>query len=310
VNALNNYTNLPQSDIWSNWLLHHRHGGDAAALGVIRAETERFADRVLQGGQIEANMTLLDVGAGDGLVAFRAIHHTGPSLRVILTDVSEPMLQHAQQLAEQSGVLKQCTFHACPADQLHQLEDESIDVIVTRAVLAYVGDKAAAFREFLRVLKPGGRISLCEPVMRDDALGVYMLKQAVDADGLQDGDRLLGLQCRIMAAQYPHTLEDIAKNPTTNYTERDLVHLARAAGFQDVHMELHIDLKQTSQRNWETFLECSPHPLAPSVKQIIAEHFSADERAYFHATYRQIVEGGSSIGTSRNAYLTASKPAS
>ena len=45
-----------------------------------------------------------------------------------------------------------------------------VDVVTTRSVLIYVKDKAASLREFYRVLKPGGRLSVFEPIsalMRD-----------------------------------------------------------------------------------------------------------------------------------------------
>ena len=44
------------------------------------------------------------------------------------------------------------------------MADGSVDVVTTRSVLIYVKDKAAALREFYRVLKPGGRVSLFEPI--------------------------------------------------------------------------------------------------------------------------------------------------
>jgi hypothetical protein len=49
---------------------------------------ERIRDRVLDRACLRPELTLADIGSGDGLVAFGAIARMGPSQRVILTDVS------------------------------------------------------------------------------------------------------------------------------------------------------------------------------------------------------------------------------
>lgn len=46
---------------------------------IVRAEVERYADRVLDAAWLAPGMTLADVDAGEGLVAFRAIDRIGPS---------------------------------------------------------------------------------------------------------------------------------------------------------------------------------------------------------------------------------------
>ena len=51
---------------------------------------------------------------------------------------------------------RRCTFVRAAADSLDGVRDASVDAVTTRSVLIYVKDKAAAFREFYRVLKPGG----------------------------------------------------------------------------------------------------------------------------------------------------------
>lgn len=297
-----------QNDVWSDWLLHHRHGGDPDAANSVQVQTAYYADRVLNGAHITPGMTLVDVGTGDGLVALHAISRVGPSLNVILTDISAALLKHVEQLANQKGVRYQCTFLECSAEKLEGINDGSVDAVVTRAVLAYVSDKAAALREFLRVLKPGGSLSICEPIMRDDALILYVLKSIIDAQPPDSRDRFLDLQYRLRAAQFPDTIEKISQSSITNFTERDLFRLAQDAGFTEVHMEFHIDTLPTSVTNWEVFLESSPHPLAPPVKQIMAEQFMDNDRRYLTEKLRPIVEAGQSIATSRVAYLTARKP--
>ncbi|MEI4861268.1 class I SAM-dependent methyltransferase, partial [Klebsiella pneumoniae] len=95
--------------------------------------------------------------AGDGLIAFGAIARIGPSLRVVLTDISAPLLRHAEERAREQGARAQCTFLQGSAEHLAGLDIgrgiAQADVVTTRAVLAYVPDKRAALREFYRVLR-------------------------------------------------------------------------------------------------------------------------------------------------------------
>lgn len=296
------------SDVWSEWLLHHRHADDAAFAHAVRAEVESYADRVLDAARLSPGMTLVDVGTGEGLLAWRAIDRIGPSLRVVLTDVSAPMLRHAEALAVQRGIREQCTFMRCPADALDGIADACVDVVATRAVLAYVPDKIAALREFHRVLMPGGRLSIAEPILQDDAFLAIALKMMTEKKPARPQDAFLPLLHRWKAAQYPDTHEGLAANPLVNYSERNLLQFARQAGFVELHLELHIDVCPSIMTSWEVFLGSSPHPLAPPLRVILAERFTPEERATFERVMRPTIESSQAISTTRIAFLSASKP--
>ena len=296
-----------ESDVWSEWLLHHRHAGDSAYGRVVQAVVEGYADRVLQGAPLAAGMTLVDIGAGEGLVAFRAIERIGPSLRVILTDVSAPMLRHAESVAQQRGVRAQCTFLECTAEKLTGIDDASVDVVATRAVLAYVADKKAAFAECFRILRPGGRLSIAEPILQDDAFYARALRGRVE-DKTRPADRFLTLLHRWKAAQFPDTAEACAQSPIANYSERDLLNMVSGAGFAEIHLQLHIDVMPSIITTWDVFLGSSPHPWAPPLKQILAEQFTPDERQLFEQMVRPTVESGKNVTTERSVYLQAKKP--
>lgn len=294
-------------DIWSEWLLHRRHGDDPEYGRVVQTAVGRYADRVLDGVPLAAGMTLVDVGAGEGLVAFRAIERAGPMLRVVLTDVSSALLRHAESVAVERGVREQCSFVECSAERLEGLADASADVVATRASLAYVADKAAAFREIHRVLKAGGHLSIAEPILQDDAFYARALRNRL-AQAAPGADRFLPLLHRWKAAQFPDTEEKCAASPIANFSERDLINFARNAGFAQIHLQLHIDVMPSLTASWDIFLDTSPHPLAPPLRRIMAEQFSAEECAVFEQALRPTIESGKSISIDRVAYLQATKP--
>ena len=152
-------------DRWYRWLRDVRFGGDDVCREKdLREFLYPVRDTVLDKAQLRPGETVLDVGTGDGLLAFGALERLGPSGQVVFSDISQDLLDHCREAAAAEGLLDWCRFVLAAADSLTGVADEAVDVVTTRSVLIYVKDKAAALREFYRVLKPGGRVSLFEPV--------------------------------------------------------------------------------------------------------------------------------------------------
>jgi ubiquinone/menaquinone biosynthesis C-methylase UbiE len=295
-------------DNWSTWILGQRHGDDRTHEYNVRAEITRYADRLLDSVRLRPGMTLADIGTGDGLVGFRAIERAGAAIRVLMTDISTPLLRHTEETARTRGVSGQCAFIHGSAENLEGIANEAVDAATMRAVLAYVEDKPAAMRELYRILKPCGRLAIAEPILRDEALEVCMLKRLVDQRAYNTDDPFFPLLLRCRAAQFPDTEEKVRSLPITNYGERDLVRFAIDAGFTDIHLELHIDVRTEDCLPWETFLRTSPHPLAPTLQEVFEEKFTHEERMYLEVRMRAIFESGQQLGAERIAYLTAKRP--
>jgi arsenite methyltransferase len=120
-------------DRWAEWLLEGRFGGtrNQAPEWLVRLEETR--NRVLDGARLEPGEALLDVGAGDGLIAFGALERGAGE--VSFADISDDLLEHARGLAEELGVAGRCRFVHASADDLAPFGDESVDVVTTRSVL-------------------------------------------------------------------------------------------------------------------------------------------------------------------------------
>ena len=69
-------------------MLQRRHGGDPSKLQEALAFLQPIRDRILAEGKYRDGRTLVDVGCGDGLIAFGALQMSR-SGEVWFTDVSE-----------------------------------------------------------------------------------------------------------------------------------------------------------------------------------------------------------------------------
>jgi arsenite methyltransferase len=284
-------------DQWHRWLLDTRHGGDPAHAERVRKELLPVRDEVLDRAALRPGDTLLDVGTGDGLIGFGALDRLGTAGRVIFSDISADLLEHCRAVATAAGQLDRCAFVRASADRLAGIADSSVDAVTTRSVLIYVADKAAAFAEFRRVLRPGGRVSIHEPI-NTLMHGNPKLFLGYDVEPVAHIAAKVG--ARFDAMQPPAT------DPMTDFDDRDLVRLAEQAGFGDVGLDLRVTV--TSSRppvGWDRFLRSSPNPKVPPIGEVLAGALSAAELAAFTGHLRPLVENGRGERRRALAYLTA-----
>jgi len=288
-------------DRWHRWLLGVRHGGNAAVREKdLREFLYPVRDTVLDRAQLRPGDTVLDVGTGDGLIAFGALERLGPSGRVVFSDISQDLLDHCRQAASAEGLLERCRFVLTSADSITDVADGSVDVVTTRSVLIYVKDKAAALREFYRVLKPGGRVSLFEPI--------NVLMSLADPDLFSGYDvSLVRAQAAKVKALY-ESIQPPGEDPMLDFDERDLLRHAQDAGFAETDLELRVSVKARKEPvPWELFLRMSGNPLVPTLGEAMDSVLSPQEAAEFSAHLKPLVESGTGQLRRALAYLTAIK---
>jgi arsenite methyltransferase len=257
------------TDKWSQWLLTRRDGDSAALRARNAPNLAAFRDGVLDRADLEPDDVVLDVGCGTGLIAFGALERLGPTGRVIFSDVSRDLLDECRRTADGDP---RCRFVHAPAENLTGVDDASVDVVTTRSVLIYSHDKPAAFAEFARVLRPGGRLSLFEPINR-----FATLLRPDDLFGVGDSpvrDLLVKVRGVYRGGAGP------AEGPMVDFDERDLLGWAVAAGFGAVELDYRaqVDVPAEPIGDWETLQRVAPNPLVPTYGEAIAAALTDDER--------------------------------
>src|SRR5574341_1539919 len=109
-------------------------------------------------GEMKPGDKVVDLGCGAGIDSFIAARQVGPTGAVVAIDMTPEMLDKGKQAAAKAG-LRQLEFKLGYLEQI-PLPDQWADVVISNGVVNLCPDKAAAFQEIHRVLKPGGRIQI------------------------------------------------------------------------------------------------------------------------------------------------------
>jgi len=282
------------SDVWADWLRTRRTGGDPEYERRMLEGLATVRDKVLDNAGLASGETVLDVGCGNGLIAFGALER---GANVVFADISRALLDDCRQLAADAGIADRCRFVEATATELDEIEDESMDIVSTRSVLIYVEDKERAFAEFHRVLRPGGRISLFEPINR---FGIAERRETwgYDVDGVRE---LMAKLTQVYARRQP------ADDPMLDFDERDLISLAEGTGFFPIHLDYRADIEPPEARDWDSFVHSSGNPKIPTLAEAMDEALTADERDRLVAALRSAVEEGRGAWRMGHAYLWAVK---
>jgi arsenite methyltransferase len=218
---------------------------------------------------------------------------------VILSDISQDLLDHDRELALGLGVAERVGFVRATAQDLSPIPDGSVDVVTTRSVLIYVEEKDRAFREFHRVLRSGGRVSVFEPINN------YFPEDPNDFWGF-DASPVSDLVEKISA--YEGRNGSPEDDPMMNFTERDLLRHAEDAGFGEVHVELDVDVEPGSWvLDWDRMMSLAPNPNAHTAGETIREALTSEEARRFEAHLRPLVDSEKGMRRSAFAYLKAAK---
>ena len=285
-------------DMWSQWLLNRRFGGDAQRMQQMLDWLHPVRDKVLSHVQLTEGETLLDVGCGDGLIAFGALEKF-PTCRVIFSDISDDLLQHANTLAREMSVQDRCRFVRASADDLSPFAAESIDAVTTRSVLIYVSAKRRAFDEFYRVLKPNGVLSIFEPINR------FAYPEPPQRFDGYEVTPVIEIANKVKAVY--ERLQPPDTDPMTDFDERDLIACAETAGFIRIGLELQIEIKPPERGDWEAFLRTAGNPKIPTVEEAMQQVLTREETDAFSRYLRPLVEAKQGVNRSALAFLWAVK---
>jgi 2-polyprenyl-3-methyl-5-hydroxy-6-metoxy-1,4-benzoquinol methylase len=136
------------------------YGEDFGQSSWVTADEYRRFFRLVDLGPTDK---VLDVGCGSGGPAAFMAREVG--CRVTGVDFNESGIRAALTLVKATGMQNQIDFRHADVRERLPFSDQAFDVIVCMDVICHLLDRSSLFREWSRILRPGGRILYTDPVV-------------------------------------------------------------------------------------------------------------------------------------------------
>lgn len=150
---------------------------DLMSLGIHRLWKDHFVASLNPGSSSPTSSRhgpstpwkILDIAGGTGDIAFRMLDHAhninnSPQTHVTVSDINPEMLGEGRKRSLQTPYAHTDSLDwlIANAEDLHTIEDDSIDLYTVAFGIRNFTDKSKALREAYRVLKPGGVFACLE----------------------------------------------------------------------------------------------------------------------------------------------------
>jgi SAM-dependent methyltransferase len=144
-----------------------------------KGDFTRIAESMRESGEalvrqlgITRGLQVLDLGCGDGTTALPAARLGAD---VVGVDIARNLVDAGSKRAKAEG-LTNCRFQEGDASNLHDLKDQSFDLVVSIFGAMFAPKPFDVAREMLRVTRPGGRIVMGNWIPNDPTLVAQILK--------------------------------------------------------------------------------------------------------------------------------------
>ena len=138
----------------------------------IAASMRESGEALVKELAITSGLEVLDLGCGDGTTALPA---ASLGANVLGVDIASNLVEAGNARAQSLG-LTNCRFQEGDASDLHELADDSFDLVVSIFGAMFAPRPFDVAKEVVRVTRPGGRIVMGNWIPNDPTLVAQILK--------------------------------------------------------------------------------------------------------------------------------------
>lgn len=281
---------------WTDWLLNSRFS--------YMNETQKqqsllwlidVRDKIIERAKLQPGDTIIDIGSGTGLLAFGAHMALNGDGRFIVSDAFADCVDACERIAKHAGVDSNMEFLQTDAADV-KLPENSVDVALMRSVLVHIFDKKSVITECYRILKPGGRMSIFEPIIKKNT----RYYQLVNPETFPGYEKLKDAELKMTADE---------NDPLVNFDENTLQADFEEAGFKNIDIDLQITSSTypVTAEMIDPWFNTPPSPGKPALKQMFMEFMPEGEVNELIENLKNDLTGREITINSPVAYIYAEK---